>query len=67
MNELHLPLTINSIKGDYKKNIPNLKILECDPKLLRYFDGISLDDYIIHRDIKKIIKTDFSTKIICLY
>jgi len=60
LNELHLPLTINSIKGEYKSNIPNLKILECDPKLLRYFEGISLESYIIHRDIKNIIKTDFS-------
>jgi len=60
LNELHLPLTIHSIKGEYKRDIPNLKILECDPKLLRYFDGISLDHYIIHRDIKEIIKIDFS-------
>ena len=57
--ELHLPLTINSIIGTYKKNIPNVKILECDPKLLKYFDGISLEQYIIHKDIKEINKADF--------
>ena len=53
-------MTINSIIGTYKRNIPNLKILECDPKLLSYFEGISLEKYIIHRDIKEIIKADFS-------
>ena len=50
LEELHLPLSINNIFG--KLNIPNLKKLECHPKLLKYFKGINLDFYIIHKEIK---------------
>ena len=50
LEELHLPLSINNIFG--KLNIPNLKKLECHPKLLKYFKGINLDFYMIHKEIK---------------
>ena len=61
LNELHLPLSINKIKGLYNKNIPNLIKLECDPKLLIYFENISLKLYIIHKELKEIsIKTNFN-------
>ena len=53
LNELHLPLSINKIIGSYKIYTPKLKKLECSPKLLIYFKGISLDAFYIHRDIKK--------------
>ena len=43
------------------KNIPNLIKLECDPKLLIYFENISLKFYIIHKELKEIsIKTNFN-------
>ena len=74
LNELHLPLTINNIIGSYVLNIPNLKILECDPKLLKYFNGINLDKYLIHKDINEIKKienytylTNINAKILILF
>ena len=54
LNELHLPLSIIKIIGSYTLNIPNLKKLECDPKLLRYFEGINLEVLMVHKDIKQI-------------
>ena len=48
LDELILPLSINSILGSYNIYIPKLKNLECDPKLLLYFNGISLEIYSIH-------------------
>ena len=48
LDELILPLSINSILGSYNIYIPKLKNLECDPKLLLYFKGISLEIYSIH-------------------
>ena len=74
LNELHLPLTINNIIGSYVLNIPNLKILECDPKLLKYFNGINLDMYLIHKDINEIkmlenytYLTNINAKILILF
>ena len=74
LNELHLPLTINNIIGSYVLNIPNLKILECDPKLLKYFNGINLDKYLIHKDINEIkmlenytYLTNINAKILILF
>ena len=52
LDELILPLGINSILGSYNLYIPKLRKLECDSKLLLYFKEISLEKYSIHREIK---------------
>lgn len=70
LKEIHLPLSIETIKGADLKYIPKVNMLECDPKLLADFNEINLEYYIVNREIKVLKRNNINpfltAKINCL-